>query len=117
MPILFRVADVRDGTKVICDKGNWERHIEFEHPEMTGQTEAVRRTIEDPLSIYQIPSHLKRQAFYRPSELPPPFNRGFIRVIVEYNKGRLSGRKRGDVCTAFHVAWAPKHGEVMIWPI
>lgn len=115
MPVLFRATDPRDGTKVACDKSNWERHIAFEHPEMTGQMETVRRTIEEPMSIYQVPAHLKRQAFYRPSELPFPFSRGFIRVIVEYNIGRLSGRKRADVCTAFHV-WAPKHGEVMIWP-
>ncbi|MCJ7490713.1 MAG: hypothetical protein MUP15_00900 [Dehalococcoidia bacterium] len=116
MPVLFRAIDARDGTEVTCDKRNWERHIAFEHPEMAGQMEAVRRTIEEPMSIYQIPAHLQRQAFFRPSDLPPHFNHGFIRVIVEYNIGRISRRKEGSVVTAFHTLSGPKRGEVMIWP-
>lgn len=116
MSIAFRAVDPRDGTEVVCDKRNWEGHIASEHRELTGQMDAVRQTIEEPLSVYQVPAHVRRQAFYRPSELPPPYNRGYIRVIVEYNIGIVSGRKRGRVCTAFHTMSGPRRGEVMIWP-
>lgn len=114
MPVLFRAIDARDGTEVVCDKANWEKHITSEHPEMADQMDVVKRAIENPFCIYQTTAHIRRQAFYRPSELPPPFDRGFVRIIVEYNSSRLFGRK-GRVCTAFHTSSA-KRGEVMIWP-
>lgn len=81
---------------------------------MIGHHALVQKVIEDPLAIYQSASHPNRNVFYRPSELPPPFNRGYIRVIVEYERG-WRGAVRGRVITAFLVD-RPAQAERMLWP-
>jgi hypothetical protein len=111
----LKTVSPHNGAAVTCSHRQWEKHIVAEHPEMDGGEAAVERVINEPLAIYQSDTHPRRHVFYRPSELSPPFNRGFIRVVVEYRTRRWSGL-RGHVVTAFLVA-GPKKGEILIWPV
>ena len=82
---------------------------------MAGQADIVAKVISDPLAVYQSPRYLNRQLFYRSSELAPPFNRGYMRVVVEFRKRRWKAELAGILITAYPVA-APDPDEVMIWP-
>jgi hypothetical protein len=110
----IRAVSPHNGATVTCSRRRWEKHIVAEHPEMDGAEAIVARTIGEPLAVYQSDTHTRRHVLYRPSELSPPFDRGFIRVVAEYRSGRWS-RLRGYVVTAFLVA-GPKKGEILIWP-
>ena len=76
---------------------------------MRGQEDVVKRVLTDPDEIYQSNSDPNRQLFYRPSELPPPQNLGYVRVVVDYHAGTT-----GAVITALHVD-KPKSKDVLLW--
>jgi hypothetical protein len=97
---------------VHCSTQQWEEHV-CDHKEMVGHEDLVKRTIDDPFAVYQS-AHPRRQVFYRPSELPAPYHRGFIRVVVDYSLDWRS-RESGFVVTAFHCTGV-KQNEVIIWP-
>lgn len=114
MPNLFSVDDP-NGVPVHCDKKWWAEHIEGRHPELSGHHEDVARAIAKPLGVYRSKTHASRRIFYAPSTaLPPPFDRGLIRVVVEFRRRALRG-DRGQVITAMHTL-RPAEGEILVWP-
>ena len=78
---------------------------------MSGQEPLVALTIQEPFAVYQSDTHANRHVLYRPSTLPPPLNRGFIRAIVEYRGGE------GWLITAFHTMAAKKRETRQLWPV
>lgn len=50
----------KDGVRLKCDEGNWLVH-EQRHPEIKGHEGWVRRTIENPIGIYQSDTHADRR--------------------------------------------------------
>jgi hypothetical protein len=115
MADIFKAVSPHNGVLVTCSRRQWEQHIVTRHLEMDGGEAIVERVINEPLAIYQSDTHPRRHVFYRPSEFPPPYDRGFVRVIVEY-KTRRWGGLRGHVITAVLVA-GPKKGEIPIWTV
>lgn len=81
---------------------------------MADQEASVKKVIDEPMAVYLSDTHPHRHVLYRPSELKPPFDRGFLRVIVEYH---IDARRRtnGRVITAFPVDRHNKTGE-QLWP-
>ena len=102
-----------NGVLITCNKRNWLEHIVERHPEMAAQETAVVATIERPLAIYQDANRANRRVFYRQGVLPHPFNRAYLRVVVEYRRHRAG--ERGHAVTAFAVL-RPKRGETILWP-
>jgi hypothetical protein len=81
---LITAISPHNGVPVTCSVGYWRDHVELHHPNMVGQAKLVEKVINEPLAIYQSPTDINRHLLYGVSVLPPPFNRGYIRVVVEY---------------------------------
>lgn len=96
---------------VVCYSEWWDTHIVGNHPELAAHDQSVRRAIGEPFAVYRSNTHPARHVFYRPSDLPRPFDRGFLRVVVDY-----SGRELGRVITAFHVAGPKSSENTLLWP-
>ena len=113
---LFSVGDPR-GLRVICTDERFFNHIlgESDHSELRGREDLLRSAIEEPFSIYRDADDASREIYYRPSELPAPLNRGYLRVVVEF-RGRRRAARIGYVITAYHSSSGPKKGEVILWP-
>lgn len=79
---------------------------------MRGYEAVVERTIREPLAIYRSNSHPARHIFYRPAVLASPYDRGFLRVVVDYTESA-----RGAVITAFPVVGPKASENNQLWPI
>ncbi len=104
----------RDGTRIVCSRSTWEKHIIAEHPEMRDGEQSVVQTVEAPQLIYQDRNHPDRRIFYRRSVLAVPYDRSYLRVVVDYRKMRLRKSYTGYVLTAFPVENTRK-GDTLIW--
>jgi len=100
---------------VICTRERFEGHIlgESEHDELRDHEASVERAIIGPLAIYRDADYATREVYYRPSDLLPPYDRGFVRVVVEFAVD-AGGGQSGTVITAYH-AYRPKVTEVLLW--
>lgn len=114
MATLFSVIDPR-GFSVICATERFQDHIlsESGHEEMRGHEASMERTVVDPIAIYRDADYATRDVYYRPSDLPAPYERGFVRVVVGFSQVTGGGRS-GTVITAYH-AYRPKTAEVLLW--
>jgi len=103
---------------VTLSEETWEKHIVCEHPEMGAMASrdeilsCISQTISNPLYICQDAIHSNRRNFYLPFILPKPYQRSYLKVVVEYRK-RWFGLK-GYVRTAYSTT-ALKPGEKIIW--
>lgn len=114
MAVHFSVVEP-DGVRVPCDEKNWANHVAAKHLEMRGREAWVRQTIEHPAAIYQSDTHSTRRVFYRAYRFDPPVGQAFLRVVVAYDRNRLTRRTTAAVVTAFAAA-GPKRGEALLWP-
>jgi hypothetical protein len=111
---LFRVQDPRD-LWIECTVQRFEQHIlgESEHEELRDHRLSIARAISNPLAIYRSARNANSEVYYAPSDLPAPFDSGYVRVIVEFRPMGI-GVVEGEVLTAM---WRnrPARGEVIIW--
>ena len=78
---------------------------------MLGYEATVELTIREPLAVYESNSHPTRHICCRPAALASPYDRGFLRVVVDYEEGA------GRVLTAFPVSAAKATERIQLWPI
>ena len=109
---LFRCKD-SDGITVICRRDTWENHIVAEHPEMKGCEMTVKVAIEKPYQLYQDGKHPNKRIIYKPFVLPKPFHTQYLRVAIEYHKGKISRKLQGYVCSAF-ACRSKRKGDILI---
>ena len=87
----FETVDY-EGKIVRCSHWRWEEHIAAKHHEVLGQQEAVRITIGSPEYKYRSGRFPHRKLYYRRNVLPPPYEREYLLVIVNYPVGLEEGR-------------------------
>lgn len=87
----FEVGDYQ-GKLVRCSHWRWEEHIAAKHLEMVNQQEAVKLTLSNPEYRYVSGRFPDRRLYYRRGILPPPYEREFLLVIVNYPADLLEGR-------------------------
>jgi len=104
----------KDGILVTCSRNWWNTHIEEDHESMIGCEAHVKATVENPYRIDQDARHTNRKIFYKPFILPRPFHTQYLRVVIEYRKGRLFKDIRGYIITAFPCKTCRK-GDILIW--
>jgi hypothetical protein len=108
MSELFRVTD-RWGRTIVLTELRWSSHIVAQHSEFAGQSPTiVADTLTAPALVNEDRLYPNREAFYRTSPLPPPWDALLIRVVVEF--GAI-----GEVVTA-HLIKRPHHKETRRWP-
>jgi hypothetical protein len=103
-----------DGITITSEEENWLIQ-ERRHEEIKEHEDWVRLTIEEPLAIYQSDTHANRKVFYRPFTFDPRVGQAWLRVVVAYNRSRLTRRVSGVFVSAFAVT-GPKRSEVLLWP-
>jgi hypothetical protein len=110
---LFQAVDPR-GITVTCTTERWEEHISG-HREMSPSL--ANDTITDPLAIYrsgQKGHAYPRDIYYRLSELLPPRDHGFVKVVTDVVPAGPD-IKEGRVVTAFHADEGPSSEDELIW--
>ena len=79
----FEASDY-EGKLVRCSHWRWDEHIAAKHTEMVNQQEVVRITINNPEHRYRSGRFPHRKLYYRRNVLPPPYEREYLLVIVNY---------------------------------
>ena len=114
---MARLSETQDprGLRVICTVERFEEHIlrDSRHTELRGHEASLEATIRDLLAMYRDVDCASREVYYRPSDLAPPHDRGFLRAVVEFAAAATESRT-GLVVTAYH-AFLPKPDEVLLW--
>jgi hypothetical protein len=110
---IFRCKD-KDGIIVICKQDTWENHIVSGHAEMEGCEMIVKTAIEKPYQVYQDGKHTNKRIIYKPFVLPKPFHTQYLRVAIEYHRGKINRKLQGYVCSAF-ACQTKKKGDILIW--
>lgn len=90
---IFCTTDIL-GRSVYLDSNTWSKHIIDGHPEMEGQEDIVKYTVEKPDFIYESSTNPKRELFFAKQE-NSPFPKLYTKAVVEYNDNM------GNVTTAF----------------
>lgn len=114
MALIIRATSPHNGVEVRCSDRYWRDHVEKRHPVLAGYAAHVQELISNPLAVYQSPVYVDRHLLYGVSTLPSPYDRGYIRVIVEYKRS-WRGVVSGLLISAYLVN-GPGDDEVMIWP-
>lgn len=109
MPNVMICKDVR-GRSIALDRDQWVHHICDEHPELTDNLDAVRKTIEQPLFIMDDTGDADRQNYYLPWVLQAPYNNMYLKVCVHFDEDQP-----GFVVTAYPTPDI-KSRERQIWP-
>lgn len=117
---MAKIFEVRDpfGYLIACFEETWTEHIAKNHPEMaemartTDILKILAETVKTPYQVYQDVVHPRRRNFYNPFVLPRPYNRTYLKVVVEHR--RMVGRKVGMVITAYPTPNI-KPGERLLW--
>jgi hypothetical protein len=109
----FKCKD-KDGTNVICFKDTWDNHIVAEHPFMKGCEAYVKSAIERPYTVYQDSGSINRLIIYKPYVLPIPFEKEYLRIVLEYKNHIIRGIT-AKVITAYATRNI-KQGDILIWP-
>ena len=99
-----------EGKLVRCSHWRWEEHITAKHAEIANLQEAVRITISQPKHKYRSGRFPHRKLYYRKDVLPPPYEREYLLVIVNY-PASLDGE--GKVLSAYKTRRI-KEGDVLI---
>ena len=82
-----------EGKVVRCSHWRWEEHITAKHAELVDHQEAMSIAIGNPEHKYRSGRFPHRKLYYRQNVLPPPYEREYLLVIVNYpvdlDKGRV----------------------------
>lgn len=99
------------GRIIRLDSLCWHNHILSRRPEFNGHEVAcVQRTIESPDFVAFDVDDAHRECYYRPSPLPPPRDRLWVKVVVEFDAFGA-----GEVVTVY-LTDRKKPGERQKWP-
>ncbi|MBE0431327.1 MAG: hypothetical protein IBX67_05830 [Dehalococcoidia bacterium] len=110
---ILRCKD-KDGITIICSQDTWDNHIVSGHPEVKGCEMIVKTAIEKPFQVYQDGRHANRRIIYKPFVLPKPFHTQYLRIAIEYHRGKVSRNMQGYVCSAF-ACQTKRKGDILIW--
>jgi len=80
---IFKTTDIFD-REVVLEKSTWDNHVVDGHPEMCGNENAVKCTVEGPEFVYESDSHTNRDVFFARQE-NSTHPKLYTKVIVEYN--------------------------------
>lgn len=111
--ILLSCTD-RFGREIVLYEDTWYDHILDDHAEMAGQTDELERTIAHAERVTQDQSFADRQCYYRKGNLPWPYDRDHLKVVVELDPVGFAGPLRGVVVTAYSVESIPRR-EARVW--
>src|SRR5829696_8859716 len=111
--IVFTCTD-RLGREIVLYEDTWYDHILDDHAEMDGQFDELERSIANAERITDDQSFTDRQCYYRKGNLPWPYDRDYIKVVVELENPEVGRPLRGVVVTAYPVEAIPRR-EARIW--
>ena len=111
--IIFHTFDYAH-REVLARFGRWILHIEARHPEVDEHFDAVERVLADPYRVTQDATYHNRLNYYRPSVLPAPYDRLYLKVCVVFYRIGQTGMI-GEVVTAYPTTRI-RRGEVQQWP-
>jgi hypothetical protein len=115
MAEILRATD-RWGRAIVLKEANWRFHILARRPYFNGYENAcIGDTIEKPDQVVYDVDYENRENFYRQSPLPPPYDRVFVKVIVEFTEEDDGGTASGEVVTMY-LTDRMKPGERQKWP-
>lgn len=111
------IIDTRDpeGRRVICSQSWWLAKITSKHRELFGHERIVAAVIREPERIHQDVTYPRRRVHYGHGTLPAPYDRAWIRVVIEYPPISFDERPPNYVVTAF-TSENLKEGEQVLWP-
>jgi hypothetical protein len=98
---------------IVARRQRWEEHVRARHPEVAGQVDAVRDTLEAPDYIVSDVDNPDGLNYYRLAVLPSPYHRLYLKVVVTFR--RFGSAAVGDVVTAYPTGRIAR-GEVQWWP-
>lgn len=91
--IVFETTDIFN--KTIFLYGEDLKHIEDNHPELKGETEAIKKTINAPEVVYESKNIPNRSIFFKKG-VHSKFSNLYTKTVVEYTDDKI-----GNVTTAF----------------
>ena len=107
--VVLRCRDRWD-REIILTGRTWYDHVLRNHAELIDHLAAVERTIRRPQRVNLDKDYDDREIFYRRGVLPVPYDRDYLKVVVEFGNDPRYGR----VVTAF-LTETIKAGEPMRW--
>ena len=114
MSDVFRCAD-RWQRDIALTEQCWRLHVLNRRTYFRGHEAAVREALTDPLFVRHDAAFANRECFYRASSLPAPYERFFIKVVVEFRFDPVVAHETGEVVTVY-VTDREKPGEEQKWP-
>lgn len=102
MTNLFTCTDPL-GRQVHLDRSQWESHVIIERSReyLADQVDAVRMTIEDPVTITKSHKNIDREMYYRPFVLRPPHHNFYLKVVVEFPWTSGGASTEGSIITVY----------------
>ncbi len=115
MAAIVRAID-RWGRAIVLTEACWRFHILSRRPYFNGYENAcIKDTIEEPDHVVHDVDYENRENYYRRSPLPPPYDRVFLKVVVEFAGDDEGGIASGEVVTIY-LTDRLKPGEHQKWP-
>jgi hypothetical protein len=111
--VLFSCVD-RFGRQIVLYEDTWYDHILNDHAEMAGQIDVLEFAITRVERITQDLSFTDRQCYYHKGNLPWPYDRDFLKIVVELEASSVDRPLHGVVVTAYPVEAIPRR-ETRIW--
>jgi hypothetical protein len=105
--ILFSCAD-GFGREIALYEDTWYDHILDEHAEMADQFDELEFAITHAERVTQDQSFADRQCYYRKGNLPWPYDRDYLKVVVEFDDSGFDRPPHGVVVTAYPVEAIPR---------
>ena len=112
--VLVLSCVVRFGREIVLYEDTWYDHVLDDHSEMADQIDALELAIAHAERDPQDQSFAGRQCYYRKGHLPWPYDRDYLKVVVELDDSGFDRPLRGVVVTAYPVEAIPRR-ETRIW--
>src|SRR5918995_6448744 len=100
--LVFTCAD-RFGREIVLYEDTWYDHILGDHAEMADQIDELELAIAQTERVTQDQSFASRQCYYRKGNLPWPYDRDYLKIVVELVDAGFDRPLRGVVVTAYPV--------------
>ena len=111
---MLRCRD-RWGREIVLPDYTWHNDILANHGELVGHLDAVDRTVRRPHRVTYDKDYSDREVSYRRGVLPAPYDRDYLKVVVEFRQSATVDLPRGRIVTAY-TAERIKSGERSRWP-
>lgn len=110
---LLRCVD-RTGRDVVLSEEAWFGRILRDHAMLGGYEGLIQVVVQDPNRVTRDLNRSNRECFYRQGVFPD-YPRLFLKVVVEFRQGDLTGAVSGYVVTAYPLQRV-RSGEEQLWP-